>query len=302
MRAQGPILVPLDGSEVAEGALPYAAALARGLNARIVLLTVWEGTESELGQNFPAMAMEIEQKARTHYTQYLEGIRRRIGDAVSDELLVRAGDATDEILKAIGETGARMIAMATHGRSGIGRWVYGSTAGHLLREAPVPVLAAGPNALKRAGEVTEIKHIMTPLDGSEVSELALPLVAELAKQMSARVSIVRAVRWAVQAYPYSLPDAYVPQVDEELEAGAKAYVQRKRDALSGIDADAFVVRGAVADGLLEFEEQQGIDLAVMTTHARTGLSRLALGSVADRMLQGRAPVLLVRPEVAERRG
>jgi nucleotide-binding universal stress UspA family protein len=301
MLAEGPILVPLDGSELAEGALPYAAAMARGLDERLILLTVWEGTESELGQNFPAMALEIEQNAREHFTQYLEAARKKLGDGLRVETVVRSGDASDEIIKTLGETGARMTVIATHGRSGIGRWVYGSTAGHLLRESPVPVLAVGPNALQRAGGPVELKHIMAPLDGSEVSESVLPLVTWLAGKLGARVSLVRVVRWAVQAYPYSLPDAYVPQVDEELEAGAKAYLQRKRDALSGVDADAFVVRGAIADGLLDVEEQQGIDLVVMTTHARAGLARMALGSVADRVLQGRSPVLLVRPEIAERR-
>jgi nucleotide-binding universal stress UspA family protein len=105
------------------------------------------------------------------------------------------------------------------------------------------------------------------------------------------------VRWAVQAYPYTLPDAYVPQIDEELEKGAKEYLRRHEKSLADAGkVDAFVVRGAVADGLLDFVDQQSIDLVVMTTHARTGITRAALGSVADRMLQGAAPVLLIRPD------
>ncbi len=299
MRDQGPIIVPLDGSELAETALPYAAAVAEALRTHLVLITAWEGTESELGKTFPSMAMEIETSATTYFTTYLDGIRARYGRADQTRTIVRMGDAAEEILKAIDETGARMLALATHGRSGVGRWIYGSTAGRLLRVSHVPILAVGPNARPRSTEGAPLKHLMVPLDGSSLSEAALPVAAAIATPLGARVSLVRGVRWAVQAYPYSLPDAYVPQIDEELEAGAKAYLRRQEDALKGtVDVDAFVVRGAVADGLLDVVEKQAIDLVIMSTHARAGIARAALGSTADRMLQGKAPVLLVPPDVA----
>ena len=297
MRDNGPILVPLDGSEVAEGAVPYATALARALRERIVLFTAWEGTESELGTNFPSMAMDVEQQATKHFTGYLDGIKQHIS-GVEVETMIRSGDAGDEILRAAEESRARMLVIASHGRSGIGRWFYGSTAGHLLRNAGVPVVAVGPHALEKKQADVAIKHVMVPLDGSEMGEKAIPVGAALAKALGARISLVRGVRWAVQAYPYSMPDAYLPQVDQELEAGAKKYLQRQQAALTGANVDAFVVRGAVAEGLLEFVDKESVDFIVMTTHARSGLARAALGSIADRMLQASAPVMLVRPDVA----
>lgn len=299
MREQGPIIVALDGSELAETALPYAAALADALHTHLVLVTAWEGTESDLAATFPAMALEIEQSATTYFTSYLDGIRARYGRADQTRTIVRNGDAAEEILKAVDETGARILAIATHGRSGFGRWVYGSTAGRLLRTSRVPVLAVGPNARPRSTTGVALKHLMVPLDGSALSEAALPVATAIASGLGARVSLVRALRWAAQAYPYSLPDAYLPQIDEELESGAKAYLRRHEDALKGkADVDAFVVRGAVADGLMDVVEKQTIDLVVMTTHARAGIARAALGSTADRMLQGAAPVLLVPPDEA----
>ena len=190
-----------------------------------------------------------------------------------------------------------MLVAATHGRSGIGRWVYGSTAGRLLRESHVPVLAVGPHVRPRSTEGVALKHVMVPLDGSSLSEAALPVAQTLATALGAKISLVRAVRWAVQAYPYSLPDAYIPEIDSEIEGGAKTYLRRIEDELRGkIDVDGFVVRGAVADGLIDVVEQQEVDLVVMTTHARKGIVRAALGSTADRMLQGKAPVLLIRPD------
>ncbi|MEX2247948.1 MAG: universal stress protein [Dehalococcoidia bacterium] len=295
MRNEGPILVPLDGSELAEGALPYAVTLAKVLRAPLALLTVWEGTESELGATFPALALEVEQKATQHFATYLEGVKGRM-KGMNVETLMRSGEAGEETLRAITESGARMIVIATHGRSGVGRWMYGSTAGHLLRHAQVPVVAVGPHALARSAKDAAFRHLMIPLDGSKLSEEALPVARQLAAAAKARLSLVRAVRWAVQAYPYTLPETYVPQIDEELEAGARAYLKRQREAVTDVEADAFVVRGAIAEGLIDFVEKEKVDLVVMTTHARAGLARAALGSTADRLLQGAAPVMLIRPD------
>jgi nucleotide-binding universal stress UspA family protein len=297
MREQGPILVPLDGSELAETALPYAAALAEALHTHLVLLTAWEGTDSELATLLPAVSIDIERSAQERFETYLDGIRQRFGRADQTRTIVRSGDAGDEILKAVDETNARMLVIATHGRSGMSRWLYGSTAGRLLRSCHVPVLAVGPHVRPRSTEGTRLKHVMVPLDGSPLSEVALPVAQSLAKALDAKLTLVRAVSWAVQAYPYSLPDAYIPQIDTEMEGGAKAYLRRHEEALKGTGkVDAFVVRGTIADGLIEVVEKQSVDLVVMTTHARSGLARTALGSTADRMLQGKAPVLLIHPE------
>ena len=295
MRDRGPILIPLDGSQLAEGALAYGAAFARALGERIVLITAWEGTESELGTDFPAMALEIEQKANAHYTAYLDRVRARLGTEIKVETHVVAGDASEEILKAAETTQARLLVIGTHGRSGVGRWVYGSTANRLVREAAVPLVVVGPHALQRPAADVSLKHLLVPLDGSSLSEAALPVATALAKTLGARLTLVRVVGWAVQTYPYSLPDAYIPQIDEELEAGAKTYLARMESQIKDLPVDAFIVRGAVADGLMDVCEKQSVDLVVMTTHARGGLARVALGSTADRMLQAKVPVLLIRP-------
>lgn len=297
MHEQGPIIVPLDGSELAETALPYAAALAAALRTHLVLVTVWEGSETNLGAAFSTMAIEIEKGAQDYFTEYLDGVRARSSRADQTRAIVRAGDAIETILAVTDETGARMLAIATHGRSGLGHWLYGGTAGRLLRAAHVPVLTVGPHVRPPSTDGAAIKHVMVPLDGSPSSEAALPVAQTVAAALGAKVSLVRAVRWAAQTYPYSLPEAYVPQLDEELEGGPMAYLRRIEGGFKDKgDVDAFVVRGAVAEGLLEVVDQQSVDLVVMTTHARAGLARAALGSTADRMLQGKAPVLLVRPE------
>ncbi len=296
MRDKGPILVPLDGSELAEGALPYAVALAKALGAGVLLVCTWEGGDGDLPVTFPAIATEIQQKATAYYGDYLDGISKRIGAGVSVQTKVASGDAAHEILKAADDAKARLLVMATHGRSGIGRWVYGSTAARLVHDSHIPIMAVGPHALERSAAGIEIKHLMVPIDGSPLSESAVAVAKEIAAALGARVTLARAVNWAMQTYPFGLPDAYLPEIDAELEKGAKEYLRKQEAALAPVPCDAFVVRGSAADGLIDLEQTQSIDLVVMTTRARTGIARAALGSTADRMLQGEAPVLLVPPE------
>jgi len=298
MRDRGPIILPLDGSDLAAGALPYAEALARATGEPIVMLAVWEGIENELGSSFPSMALEIQEKAQEHFNTYLTSMKANIS-GVEVETLIRAGQPEQEILRVAEERQARFIVLATHGRSGISRWAYGSTAGHILRNGAIPVLAAGPHALEDVKRDVTFRHVMCPLDGSERSEAALPLATEIATRIGGRLSLVRVVRWAVQAYPYTLPSSYIPQVDDELEASAKEYLRRVESGISGLERSSYVVRGSIAEGLLEFIDKESVDLVVMTTHARAGLARMALGSVADRLLQAPVPVLMIPPaEVA----
>jgi nucleotide-binding universal stress UspA family protein len=298
MRDSGPILVPLDGSELSEGALPYAKALADALGAQLTLLCVWDGSERDLAETFPSLAVDIDAKAHEHYNDYLKQVKERF--ALDADAVVREGDPGAVILSMAEELGARIIAIGTHGRSGVGRWFAGSTATHVLRHANTPLLAVGPEVLQHPRGSVSYKHLMTPLDGTPLSEQALPVATKLASALGARLSLVRCVQWAVQAYPYTLPSTYVPQVDDELEKGAKAYLRRQEEAVKGqgVEVSAFVVRGPIAQGLFEFIDKESVDLVIMTTHARGGLARVALGSVADRMLQANAPSLLIRPQEA----
>jgi nucleotide-binding universal stress UspA family protein len=260
------------------------------------LLIVWEGAEGDLRETFPTMEAEIRAKAESYFTDYLERARAKVSGVTSVSISVGRGPIAESIIQAVKDKGARALALATHGRSGISRWMYGSTAARLLRESPAPMLVTGPQVLQREGAFS-IKRVMIPLDGSELSERALPVARSVAEAAGARLSLVRAMQWAVQAYPYTVPETYVPQIDQELEDGAKAYLRKREESLKdGSDVDAFVVRGAVADALIQFVERERVDLVVMTTHARSGIARAALGSIADRMLHGTAPVLLIPPD------
>jgi nucleotide-binding universal stress UspA family protein len=133
------ILVPLDASELAEQALPHAAELARRFEGELELVTVVHGSREETLEghdpqsDWDPRALEAQ--------EYVEGVAGRLSqEGLSVHTAVRWGDVAEEIMAHSAESDCDLIVMCTHGRSGLGRWVYGSIADRTLRYARVPVL------------------------------------------------------------------------------------------------------------------------------------------------------------------
>jgi nucleotide-binding universal stress UspA family protein len=289
----GRVMAPLDGSERSERALPYAAAFARALDAPLVLMMA--AYVSDIPEHGPWTREMVAHPEQT-CADYLRAVEQRLRLPAS-ERVVKLGYPHEAILDAARECGASLIALSTHGRSGLNRWVYGSTAGHLLHASHVPLLVVGKDAADLAGTEYAPKHVLVPLDGSKLGEAALPPALEAAKAFGARLSLVRVAPFSVEAFPMTVPQMYWPELDKELVAGARAYLERVRATLNQ-PVDVQVMQGPRADSLLTFCETQAVDLVVMATHGRAGLQRAVLGSTANRMIEGAAPVLLVRPEDA----
>lgn len=292
MAAEAPILVPLDGSELSERALPYAMQFASALSAPVVLLAVWRHAEARRHAPAPDHEALRRQSAEAAET-YLEGVRTRFAGEARVTALAREGEPAHEILAACAELSPRLVAMTTHGRTGLQRWRFGSVAHRVIHEGAAPTLVVGPEVLREPAVPPAVRRILAPLDGSHFAETALPLVREIAAAFSAQVLLTRIVPFAVQAYPFSPVAIGMPALDEELERGARAYLESKRGAVPG--ADIGVYQGHVAESICDIVEHEQFDVVVMATHARAAVGRVLLGSTADRVLQCRAPVLLVRP-------
>ena len=294
-----PVLVTLDGSELSEGALPFAIAMAKGLSCSLLLVNVWEGGEEALiHRGVPIDGGEdLFERGKRHYTEYLAGVAKRVeGEGVEVETSLLIGDPVEQVLREVGQHDPRMLVLSTHGRSGLGRWWYGSVASRLVREAPVPTLVVGPQALEaKAGGA--VKRILVPLDGSELGERALPEATDLAKTLGASVVLAEVMRWATQTYAFAGSEVNAAMIDEELRKAAEGYLTGVAKRLEPeLKVQTEVLRGPPADALTDLVAREGIDLIVMTSHARSGVARAVLGSVADRMTRAKAPVLLVRPE------
>ena len=138
------ILLALDGSPLAEAAVPHARALAKAFGARVTLLSVVQpvGIYPQSGVVGPvvSIALNVEEEMES-VRRYLRTIAEQFeAEGINVEEVVREGDAASQICDYAHESRADLIVMSTHGRSGVQRWVYGSVADKVLRGAKVPIL------------------------------------------------------------------------------------------------------------------------------------------------------------------
>ncbi len=307
------MLVPLDGSELAEVVLPYAEELAARLRLEVVCLHVYG-----VGEDDPASVHRAYvERVADSVTAHTEEIQRQMGSAPRTEHVriqgvVARGHPPEEILRYADNHDISLILMATHGRSGIGRWVMGSVADRVLRASSAPVLLVRASA---AGETPWYalpkRTLLVPLDGSELAEQVLPHVQQLSGQAGSRPGSVVLLRVCeppsiLADYPESTMRLTWKEHMEEARALARKeameYLVRQEKQLieSGLKARAEVLLGDAAESIIRFANQEMPNIVVMATHGRTGIGRWAYGSVADKILQGSSsPVFLVRPRQRE---
>jgi nucleotide-binding universal stress UspA family protein len=182
------ILIPLDGSKTAEKVLPYARSVARSLKIPVELMAVTEILTLTPGKAHHLDALVDAAILRNQ--EYLQKIAKTF-TGVGVDYTVEAGAPEEVIITKGAANNGTLIAMATHGRSGIKRWLLGSVAEKVQRGANNPVLLV--RADEKAGTEGELtpSRIIVPLDGSELAEAVLPSVVELAKAINLKVTLLR---------------------------------------------------------------------------------------------------------------
>ena len=286
------ILLPLDGSRLSERALPYARALARRADARIMLVRAAHA-HTVPGADPSKAQIEVTSRAE-HETQAVAD--RLIADGIKSEARIYYDDPVHTILDAAHRHHANLIVMSTHGRSGLGRVVYGSVADDVLRHTETPVLLIPP-AIDHSWPEQEPLSVLVPLDGSALAEEALGSAELLAEMFGARLHVLRVVE--SPGYPlYGDGYVYVP-FDEDAELiSAKQYLQDQVERLraAGLEASAQVAVGNPTALIGAVARDRKVDVVAMATHGRGGLARMVMGSVATSTLQrAHTPLLLTRP-------
>jgi len=296
------ILVPLDGSKTAEKVLPYARALAGKLKTPVDLMAAIDITEVaahiSAGKAYRFLDEMVEDNVRQS-ERYLRGVADTFKNVPAQSSVKRGRPEEAIIEKAAADKGT-LIAMATHGRSGLNRWLLGSVAEKVLRGAKNPLLLV--RALEESSSDGEavVKSVIVPLDGSELAESVLPVVVETAKILGLEVILFRA---------YSLPHSVYAAEDggyavnyDELIAGIKGdaeeYLEAKTEELKkqGIEKVSWVTKeGFSADEIITFGRATPDNLVAMCTHGRSGVRRWMLGSVTETVVRHCGdPVLVLR--------
>ena len=323
------ILVPLDGSPFSEAILGPVIQLSEAVGAEVYLLSVvgeprtssdWinalamaeettsgfgvmavpppqSGRYSESGADTGPKEQTLEQALQTA-VEYLGQVAKRFSQGRATPKAVPGEDPVKAIMDFSSEQEVDLIAMSTHGRSGLGRWVFGSTADKLIHSTSIPLLLVRP---RDGGDVPSdgkpIRTLVVPLDGSELAEAALAYGENLARQMGLNISLIRVFPTPTLAYAGTEGFSYDPGIFTELENAAVDYLKEKQADLEqkGFSVESTVESGPQADSIIDFAEAQPGSLIVMSTHGRSGVGRWLLGSVADRVLRAsETPILLIR--------
>ena len=292
------MIIPLDGSNVAEQVLPYARYLAKALALPVELFQAVDPAALEALAN-PAQGRYVDtiiDEKRASSAQYLETVGRsfQTGGVAS---AVEIGKPEDLLVdKAAGDP-QTLIIMATHGRSGIQRWALGSIADKVLHGVANDLLLVRATEQGRTDGESSLTKVIVPLDGSPLAEKVLPHVVELGKKMSLEVILMRA---------YALPPAIAPneyagygqELFDQLEADAKDYLAEKCKELTeqGLRNVSYVVDlGYGAEEITARARKTPDNFIAMCTHGRSGVKRWALGSVTDRVVRHSGdPVLIIR--------
>jgi len=288
------ILVPLDGSDSAEMALPYAEEIAAKTGAELLLVSVSEPT--------------LDAKAHL-YESYLERIEGQVlpelesrgarGEAmVRSEVLV--GSPASEIVGYADERDVSLTIMASGGRSRKGPWRLGTVAAKVLRATNRPALLVRAPVDEMARKQHRlVKRILVPLDGSDVGEAALPWAVELAYGLGAELILYQVVKHVmILATEGAAMSSEMYEEEEKFRrATAVAYLEEigKPALEKGLNISHALGSGPPADQIIDYAEANEIDLIAMSTHGRSGISRWVFGSVTDKVLHaGNTAVLTVR--------
>jgi len=294
------ILIPLDGSKTAEKVLPYARYLAGKLKLPVELLAVIDIAEMATqiaAEKARYLDTLVEDGVRAS-TTYLRGIATTF-TAGNVSCTVDKGRAEVAIVEK-GEADANaLIAMATHGRSGLNRFLLGSVAEKVLRGTTNPLLLIRASEDAKATGEAGLKSIIVPLDGSALAEGVLPNVASMAKELDLEVVLFRAYHLPYNTY--GADDVYMMNY-EELIAGvsddANAYLEKKVDEVKKLGVakvSALSKEGFAGDEIIALGRKTPDNLIAMCSHGRTGVRRFVLGSVTETVVRHSGdPVLVLR--------
>ena len=291
------ILLPLDGSELAESAIPYVRDLAGQLEAEVYLLH--------------ACPLEHKTYLRMHQlylNNIAENLRQRIkvdwqpSGEPKIQVEVMLDDPVKVIFDYVKQKSISMVALTSHGTTGLRAWAMGSVADKVVRGVGVPTLLI---RIKEGRIIPEkkglIQKILLPLDTSDASKKSVPYAVQLAKKLKASIALFSMVQtiyaqnigdmgggfgvnWdSIDAATKKYTDEYLQGIADEIR---KAGVNVTQTSIVSMDA---------AYEILEMEKKIQPDLVVMATRGRSNIARWALGSVAEKLLvEGDKPILMVK--------
>jgi len=283
------ILLSTDGSEYSEGAIREAIKLAKKCSSKLTVLSV-----IDTNPEFDALAPQLMEKKEKEARQNLDAVQVRARqEGVDCDTIVHEGEEpykyiVDEAIK----SKSTMIVMGRRGRTGLKRLMMGSVTARVIGHAPCNVLVV-PKAAQ-----LEFKNIVVATDGSKYSAAAASEALGLAKWNGSALTVISVVPSELMTpsdIDFTITQRELIAEKEMHEAEKNAKVVKEAALKEGVAVKAFVLSGRPADAIIETAQEKNADLIVLGSHGRTGVERLLMGSVAERVIVlASCPVLVVK--------
>lgn len=302
-----PILVPLDGSLLAECVLSHALAIARSFDAEITLIHMLEKRQGDASaQSFDLLDWQIK---KTEANLYLEKIKARFQDAdVRIHSVVLEGLAAEGIAEYAHDYEAQLIVLSSHGRSGWSQWGISNVAQKIVLNAPTSVLIVRANPQDSgAGESSVLyRRILVPLDGSQRAEHVLPITAQLAQFHGSSIHLVQVIQTPEMA-------RHMPPTHEDIDLSNRVVTRNREEAvrylemtksrsyLEGIEVQTHLVTSDnAAAELHRVAEQERVDLVILSAHGYSGNQQWPHGSMVNNFIMYSSLPLLIAQDLPAR--
>jgi nucleotide-binding universal stress UspA family protein len=288
------MLVPLDGSQVAEKVLPFVKQFADRLNLEVIFLHVCSNDQFT---------------SRFMCQSYIEHVAELAGKRKKAQGIIIDGDPAKSVIRFADENFIDLLLLGTHGQSGFGRWMTGSTAHKIIMSAKMPVLLIP--AAASSGIKIEMwpRKILIPLDGSPLAESVIPYVKMITRQIKSEFDIELLKICEPPDLLGDYPEAIMPLTWQEHVIKATSASQKACSIYLSNVVENFnpgnaqiryeVILGDknnVAGQIVKFAEKNSSDLIAMSTHGRSGISEWPFGHVTDRIVRMvSTPLFLIKP-------
>ncbi|WP_340101605.1 universal stress protein [Salinibaculum salinum] len=285
------ILIPTDGSAPADTATQHALSLASQFGATVHALAVVDLQQAAGPFNAGGLDATFVDRLKEQADEDVKHIANKWAQPDRFQGTVEEGMPSETILEYVQDNDIDLVAMGTHGRTGVRRFVLGSVTEHVLRESPVPVLATGASEEE---PTLPYRNVLVPTDGSDCATAAVDHALAIARVCDATLHALNVVDESIIVGSPGgvLPANYLESLEQMGEEATGALAERATE--QGVDVETVVEKGRPADGIRAYAGDHDIDLVVMGTHGRSGMERFLLGSTTEQLIRtGTCPVLAV---------
>ena len=297
-----PILVPLDGSQLAECVLPHAIAVARSFDVPVTLLHILEkNQENAPAQMFDMLNWQIKKTKASIYLEKIKAILDETGIRVN--VIVQEGLAAEGIAGFAQSQGIKLIILSSHGRNGLTPWGISGTSQKIILSAPTSVFIVRANQPQTSGlsETPLYQRILVPLDGSQRAENVLPVITQLARFHQAQIHLVQVVQKPELARQMPLTEDDIDLSNRLVarnQQEARHYLEqvKSRSYLEGVSVQTHLITSDnAAAELHQLVELEKIDKVALSAHGYSGNHQWPYGSITNNfMMYGKSHLMIIQ--------